>query len=220
MSPSEVKVRCNLRHAAGRALERYGVPLSVADVAHAGKRIRRGCHTAVPVRPDRKHPDRRYYLVLVKGVWLPVVFDEKTGTVVTVLPQCVRDEYRHMIPAPRAEAKEEEGPVEPAPAEARTEPPPAPEPEAPVEEGAAALLSVVPDAPDPDLSWDYFRFGEASRGLTERVLKIASLCRKVCRKKGHASGEYEFLLAALRDAARRRDEVSLAAEYAFGVPAT
>lgn len=218
MTPSEVKALCNLKHAAGRALERYGVRLSLEDVAHAGRRIRRGCHTAVPLRPDRRHPDRRYYFVLVKGAWLPVVFDERTGTVVTVLPQCVRDEYLHVIPAPAEKTTEEappEPPAEAAPAEAPVEPPPPPEPAASAEERAAALLAQVPDAPDPDLSWDYHEFGELSRRLSARVLGIAALCRR----KGVTAGEYELLVAALRDAARRRDEASLAAEYAFGVPA-
>jgi hypothetical protein len=85
LTPASSKRRCNEAHAQRRLAERHS--LDPALVATITRLVMSSAPQAVPLRHDRDHPNRQWYAVWIEPEqrWVPIVWDQSTGSVVTCL---------------------------------------------------------------------------------------------------------------------------------------
>ncbi len=86
------------RHAPRRARERFGLDLDNRDFAKIRGIIRAGWGPDCRPLAVSTHDDRRViYAVWYRERWLPVVFNEREGYVISFLPPEYLWQYRHVL---------------------------------------------------------------------------------------------------------------------------
>lgn len=95
--PAEAKAIANRIHTRQRAWERYGLDWSAARIAAIEAAIRAGSPEAIPLHRDDTHRRRMRYAIREHGDWFPVVYDEATRSLMSVLPAQALDVYRPML---------------------------------------------------------------------------------------------------------------------------
>ncbi len=82
------------RHAIRRADERWGARLNLEDIGSLNVLIRMGLGRPIASR-SRRH-GRKLWITTLDWVRLPVVYDDRVNTIVTVLPPHAKELQRYM----------------------------------------------------------------------------------------------------------------------------